>query len=311
MNVSFMLLGLAMLKGLVFLPVLSKHVKGPRSILMVLQQICIILYLSVMIIYMIFVLDPKAKVLDFAKFTFPHSEDNVFSFGICYLLDFWKYFFYFQYYLFCLMQTIDLHCMICHPFGYETFSKTSNLVRLGLVGSAVSLLLSFESLILMFFVSYSNKLPLSVVAKFSRHIVKIHIFTALKFGVAKLIYTLFAGKLAWEIKGKLAEISGLSMNQERNNMHQALYRFNLIPLLVNILLLSHDIPMFIFLFINGDCSQRSLEPIFIIVSAVTFTFTSFSYSIGYIPLFPKIRSAFKWGKCCAEDDTGDNNDTVN
>ena len=257
---------------------------------------------------MIFMLDNK--VLNFAKFTFSRSEDNLFSFGIRYLLDFLKYFFYFQYYSFCLMQTIDLHCMICQPFGYETFSKTSNLVRLGLVSTAISLLLSIDSLILMFLVSYSNKLPLSVVAKFSHHEDKIHIFTALKIGMAKLIYTLLAGKLALEIKGKLAEMSGLSMNQERNNINKALYRFNLIPLIMNILLLGHDIPMLTYLFIDRDCSRRSLEPIFIIVSAVAFTVTSFCYGIGYITLFPKIRSAFKWKRCCAEDDVGDNNDTV-
>ena len=298
--VSCLLLGLAILTGLIFLPILLKHVKGPRRILMVLQQICIIGYLSLMTVFMIFMMKPTGQ--DWIKSILWRDGTKLRSLGIgLHLLEFWKYFFYFAYYCFSLMQTIDLHCMICQPFRYETFAKTKNVVKLALAGTGVCLLLSIESLVRMFFVWHVRKVSLSVTYSVHYYFGIIRVITVVKFGIAKLTYTLFAGKLALEIKTKLAEMSALSTNQDRSSTNIALFRFNLIPLIVNIFLLGHDIPLLIILFMNKgrNCSMKPLEPIFIIVSAVSFTVTSFSYSVGYISLFPKIRSAFKWKRCCA------------
>ena len=295
---SIVLLGLVILMALVFLPVLITYLKGMRRIFVVLQQVCIIIYLSLTIVHISHFIKPSA--LDLHKvFGGSAKHANPISLGIGrQLLDFFKFFFYFEYYFFSLMQTVDLYQMICQPFHYESFSTFRNIAKLAFVGSGICFLLAIEPLIETVVFFHAFGISIEAIVELKDFFFNIRIYTVVKLICAKAVYALIAGKLAYDIRQKLNESSAMQSNKQRESAHENLFRFNLIPLFVNILLIGHDIPTLKFLFNEiNDCSLNHTEPILILISATSFTLTSFSYSIGYIVFFPKIRAAIQCRQC--------------
>ena len=99
------------------LPLLARNLKGPRRIFTILQQICVVLYLSIsMVSQLLFKenndFDAVSKTLNgeyyLSKFTLS-------------IITLFQEFLYVYYYFLSLMQSIDVHVMICDSFKYDSF----------------------------------------------------------------------------------------------------------------------------------------------------------------------------------------------
>ena len=123
-----------------------------------------------------------------------------------------------------------------------------------------------------------------------------NVFKLLKIFVIKVTYGFLIVRFFISVKKSLKESAALSNNKEREKSHRNLLHFILIPLFLNLLFLCHDIPKAVFSFIEPDC-ESNREEIFGGICACVFTVGSFSYFVGYITFFPKIREAlFTCGK---------------
>ena len=134
--------------GISSIPLLGWHLKGPRRVFTILQQICVTLYLILLVISQ-FSLHSEAKDAFFdvlAPFMTP--DKAALTRYLTTALNFGRKILYVEYYFLSLLQSVDVHIMICHSFKYEGFSSPGKVLRVVVVGTLVCLALFLACYIL-------------------------------------------------------------------------------------------------------------------------------------------------------------------
>ena len=276
------------------LPLLARNLKGPRRIFTILQQICMVLYLSILMVSQLLFkenndFDAASKILNGEYYLFKLTKI---------LLTLFQEFLYIYYYFLSLMQSIDVHVMICNSFKYESFSLAKNVIKMILIGALVSFVLCGDAVAIAIFSTYQlvHFYDFSMYTKFYRGI---GWFLFVKICIIKICYTIAVVKIGHSVKSKLLTSLQLANRSDRAQVYQSLSIFVYIPLIVNLILIGHDVIHFIlppFTFNEANrCKPENLlddTMAMLNLSAGFFSLASFSHIFGYLILFPKLRKAF-------------------
>ena len=232
------------------------------------------------------------------------------------LFRFFQFTFYHLYYALSLMHSIDIHVMVCEPMKYAEFCQIQALMKhLGL-GFAISLGASADHLVnfLIKLIRLNGDLSNTRHLMITFDIIRaLDVFTAIKMIIMKTVYSMIVIRLALKTKASLNESESMTANQaegerrqQRKTLHRRLFHFSLIPLFLNFLFLVYEIfdigRPFVKLERQAmDCVAPHLFSQFwvqMVITAVVFTVGSFSYVIGCLVLFPKVREAIREVACC-------------
>ena len=306
--------------GISSIPLLGWHLKGPRRVFTILQQICVTLYLILLVISQ-FSLHSEAKDAFFdvlAPFMTP--DKAALTRYLTTALNFGRKILYVEYYFLSLLQSVDVHIMICHSFKYEGFSSPGKVLRVVVVGTLVCLALCGDALAEVFFeVYYQTTVKMSTFQL--HHLWRLErgsrAFMLAKVCLIKIVHAIAVFKIGRSVAKKLQGSLDLTKREERSKVYQSLGNFVYIPFLVNLILVGHDVPQFVLIFVQtgrfgckkgefqtGDgllnkCQDSQVankwyddEGLLLNISGGFFTLASFSHILGYILLFPKLRKAF-------------------
>ena len=274
------------------LPLLAWNLKGPRRIFTILQQICVVLYMSIFMVFQLWIkentsFEALSKIINSEYYFFQLSKIT---------LALFQEFLYINHYFLSLMQSIDVHVMICNSFKYESFSSGKNVVKMVVIGACVSFVLSGDKVANAIFCTYqlAYTYEFSVYPKFFRGS---GWFSFVKIGIIKILYTIAVVKIGHSVKTKLQTSLQLTNRNDRAQVYQSLGIFVYIPLIVNLILIGHDVPLYILprFYEANNCKQENLlddEMAINNLSAGFFSLASFLHIFGYLILFPKLRNAF-------------------
>ena len=234
------------------------------------------------------------------------------------LLRFFQYTFYYMYYFYSLMQSVDIYQMVCHPFSYATHAKITNIMKYVAASSVICCLLAANCLV----PGISAKVLLGTyfcvwreedIEMFQR-IMKIEeIYGWAKFVILRIAYTLVAIFLAIKTKIELNASSNLHGRNDKREVYQRIFKFSLLPLGINFLLLIPEIlnetfathESFIVKHLGGskklDANDLSQQFIRLAVTACTMSFSLFLYWIAFPILFPQLRMSLR---CRENEDAG-------
>ena len=303
-------IGISALVGLYFLPLLIAHLDRQRRVYLVIQQICITLYMILegapFLFFSEVTLGSLIHLNSYIKSSNYHRKD-VIDYHIYTLLPeilrLFGDFFYSIYYLFSILHTYDVMMMVCQPLNYADFSKWKNITRRILMGSFCCLLLAFDNFVIILtriWYSYfkANHTPEYFFWQ-NDILMGSHIFRFVKILVIKLGYAWTNTTLFFSVRKCLNESAQLSKSYRAKSQKNLLY-FIRIPFLINIIFLGHDVPGKVDAILHHyyagtehRCSTNFLrKDIMFGLSTVALTMGSFTYYVGYVLFFPKIRKAF-------------------
>ena len=199
--------------------------------------------------------------------------------------------------------------MVCEPLKYADFCQNRALVQHLSLGLAVSLVSSADHFLVFLFRLVRLNGGMSDI----QHMITtfdvnwaINVFTSIKMMVMKTAYSIVVIKLALKTKASLSDSETMAANQaegerqrQRKALHRRLFHFSLIPLFLNFLFLVYEIFDIGLPFVQhekrvNDCVMPHLFDRFgvkLVITAVVFTVGSFSYVVGCLLLFPKVREA--------------------
>ena len=205
---------------------------------------------------------------------------------------------YFGLYYLSLMHSVDVYVMICRAFDYESFRKRRNIMRMLIVGGVFCVLMCIEDPVRMSyeyrFLSFDIDHDLYFYEKLMHGI---WCFSIAKLCLLKTVYAVIVAKIGSAIKLELDSSLEIMSNAKRASIYQSLKSFVYIPSLINVILLSHDIPYFAssYFYLRGYCEPANYfyqdKGTLHNISAFGFALASFSHVLGYLFLFPKFRNA--------------------
>ena len=297
------ILAVSVLSGVCSIPLLGWHLKGPRKVYSILQQLCITLYLIFLVAAQTSI-NGKDSMHIWGK-TMPRGSLLSFDFWIESFLYLGRWILYCEFYFLSLMQSVDVYVMICHSFEYEKFTKTSNIVKITFTGASLCCLGCVDDLVRTIVeYLYVRDIFDHDYDYFSRRMRRgIWYFSIVKICAIKVAYAVIITKIGCAVKKKLAASNELVRNDERVSLYRSLTKFVYIPLITDIILLAHDIPYltstYLLTFDVCDSIHFSLDKGFWQnISAIGFTIASFSHVLGYVFLFPKLANALACSKVC-------------
>ena len=230
---------LCSLVALILIPITLRHLKGVRRVFIVMQQIFLIGHHIFLIlprlVYEKDIADELANIYHNASSWRDTLSHEVFK--AC------KDFMYFQYYFMCMMHSIDMHMMICHPLTYSEFTSIKSMAKYFLCGTGVCLVLVADSFVMIFIELYLLKhwAYSTNVYLLKKAMTGFATFKVIKMIALKTVYTIVILKMAMKTKAGLDESMNMNMNARKQSLHKRLFYFTLIPILLNFLFFAHEI----------------------------------------------------------------------
>ena len=295
---SIVMMSLSAAYAMVFIPIFAKSLSGPKKLLTILQQICILFYLIVVILHHHQANSDSLFIMLFGGTTELQSSRLNLKFLWIWVMEesviFLKFYTYALFNFFSYMLSIDTFQMVCKPLHYAEYSKPSRTVKRVTIGLVICLLLGIEGF---------ARIPIRVFEPIMdphtsyKMILGINILYICKLAIIKLIYSVRIVRIAQEVKLSLRESSRLRQNKQKKNAFGSLFLFTLIPLFLCVLFLGHDVfnTFYLFQALTGiHCKDDSVlvqSDVITCISVAIFTLASFSYGISYLILFPSLRRA--------------------
>ena len=292
---------------LLTLPALIMEMKGPRRVLIVLQQV--FLFGHHIFVALPWLLRKKNFIDDFmdtAEASVHYSSIlSIRIITIEILFAILRNIFQYQFYLTSLMQSMDVYKMVCSPFDYKEYSSMKNLIKQILVGTMVCLALCLDTVARGFLlpaVIHGGHGGQSKAGSIAKGIAVVEVVKTVSF---KILYSIAICRLAYMTKKGLSQSFEISQDAKRKRKHQRIFYFTLIPFFLNLVfvgqevmdwdfqtlgkIVTQDIALSEYISqnmgnINGSASQ--------IVRLVLFSLGSFAYTIGLFILFPHVRKMY-------------------
>ena len=213
-------------------------------------------------------------------------------------------FLYHEFYLFSYLQTLDIYVLMCKPFQYKEFQKSSHLLKLIFKGSLFCMLIVSTYLIripikLYLASVYDAKTIFRAMIRkmlISKWIVYID---EVKFLILKIVHFVSVAKMAYSIRKCFDESSKLVTKNSNHTLKRRVCNFALIPVLINILFGIHEgIRCFSNIFQavklpqkNFNCSEDFIikRDVVVCLTAINLTIGSIVYFVGYNALYAKLR----------------------
>ena len=294
------ILGISIFSGIVMTPFLIRNLNGPRRIHLVLQQICIIVYMSLQLAQVINESDVQHQLL-FAAVDEQQGyqyDQKVLSQDVFALIKEW---FYLQYYWLSMLHTYDINIMVCQPFNYSSFSKIGNTMKWLGWGLVCCIFAASDNAFVLFFRYFSfggkrNKNERKM-TRLAWVMLTAYAFKLVKLILMKIVYGATNIKIYMNVKKSLDDSKKMSRKPELEKAHRKLLHFTMIPFVINILYLVQDVPNVLvpllksyeMVYKDNKCDNTS--DIIMILSSVVVMIVSFSYFIGYMVCFPRVRKS--------------------
>ena len=210
-------------------------------------------------------------------------------------------FFYFEFYLSSMMLTMDIYVMVCHPFRHERFRSITNVLKWLLIGSGVCMFLAISDLSAGVFslVHYLRQTPYSL--DYQNVSLGLNITKTAVIATAKLAYAVAISRMGYHVFTSLNESSQMSgeRRDSKSRMYRRLVCYCLLPQILNILFLVPEVFRLgraISHYDNKDpCNESNVfrrKHLVLGINFGVFTFSSLSYHLAYLALFPSVRRAF-------------------
>ena len=318
LRVTGIMLCISMLTSIVFIPTIANHVKGLKKIIIILQQACIMAFLTLLVIYEGVTNDapisstlrysPSALVEEMEPFLGSTRSVPSVRF-VRHWYEFVSYFIYHEYYLFSFLQSLDIYVMVCKPFQYEEFTEIANLLKIILKGSLLIFVLVSDCLVKIlvdyfFSTMYEIKDLHRTRGQKYRIILSIECVNVANYIVLKVAYSVIIVRMALSVRRSLAESSKLTGQRSKHDMQRRLFRFTLIPVFLNLFFSFQEISSVIAKIYHAFNPTNSLNCLpFILVTkkfvvcltATNITFGTLVYFTGYLALFTNVRRTFSCG----------------
>lgn len=311
-NSILALLVIASSMGVLLIYSLSVALKGIKRLHLVLQQLCIVIFLSMQMWIC-------SKHFESYNSIFPNFEkervkSNVWKSALkhvnqIYVIEFFARGFYNQFFFLSLLNCFDINKMICFPFEYKEYCQLGNQIRRMCLGLVISFALASYKLtyiLLQYLLPNENNDGKFDISK--RTLIEmVHESLALAVLINyKVICSVVIVKKSLRTRKSLKELAaiGNAQNNSKRESHKRIFYFSLIPLLNNILSFWPDTiervePLVeIVHLLKEDFSYNNnnfliLSDDFILITQATvFSFISFSFLVGYLVFFPSIRQKF-------------------
>ena len=188
--------------------------------------------------------------------------------------------------------------MVCKPFQYEAMNTGKRILQTVGGVAVICLLLTMDDVMQLILFGFTQTEVMSMFTYF-RFLDASFIFKAVKCAVLKVIYAVISFSIIFAVRAKFNESIEMAQNARRKRAYSSLLRFVAIPFFSNIMLLGHDVPMLLAEHnrLQAQSFSSSKVDTFYAISAFVFTFTSFSYLMGYVLFIPKMRDAFACKTC--------------
>ena len=302
-NINLGLLVVASTVGIILMILLIGALKGPRKLGLILQQICIIAFLSLEMWKCSMSYKSIASILTNNDDSYHEKEvhekippaDAVYNHVNKILVgNFFASGFYFEFYFVSLLNCLDINKMVCNPFEYKEYSQWGRVSRRMIGGIFISFSLASHKLIDIVY-QYFFGIRILVVS-----------LTIIVIVIGKVIFSVVIVKVSLETRKKLLESAdmGHGQNSSRRDTQKRIFYFSLVPLLNNILSFWPDVievvePLVQLIHLaKEDFVYESADILFfredviVISRAVVFFIISFSSLIGYLIFFPSVRRKF-------------------
>ena len=294
------LLCISILLSILCTPLIMKHVLGLKKILIAFQQLCVILYLSIVVLnqnlstYIASLASLSTGNITYSILT----ARDIQNFGKS-LSTFFLDFFRWEYYFLSLLQSLDVYVLICKPFRYNDFANNFKVLKMVSLGALACFIFSIDHIIVLlvnaFYLAENEREILTkddILRWLSYADIGKHVGLKVAYSVAVI-------KMALSIRKCLSDSSKLTDKSKSLNLHQRLFRFTLIPLSLNFLYATHeglDIYNIICKYSDYVRKYKTFQPgMFIkpdIIACLTATnifMGTLIYVIGYFSLFSELR----------------------
>ena len=269
---------------------------------MIIQQMCIIVYLVSTLLQNILSIESSESLADFGNNLSSLAKNgqslHIISKGLVQLV---QSFAYYEYYFMSMMHSLDLYKIVCHPLKYDDFKETRNIIKLISYGSVICFVSSGDHVVSVAIGLTLNKDTNDAIE--NKDLIRnmslaVHIGNAVKIVLLKTYYSVSIPRMAVLTRKGLKQSENMSNRNDKQSAHHRLFLFTLIPLLLSFLFTIKEIIIVGKPFIetlDSGCSPHWLhrKDVTLVISTALFTFGSFTYFAGYIALFPKIREIFK------------------
>ena len=296
MKVTMIFLGISGLVGILFLPLLIKVLKGPRRMIVVLQQLSILCFLALVIIRLTITENfDTVKAIQHATSKNGTKTAIMTTAMMENFVEFFQNFCYYEFYFLALMHSWDMYEMICNPLKYAEFCKMSQLIRVILSGTGICALLAFTHIVelIITFIIFTNYHFLDQIIQKTRDAIDgMKIFDIIKTTVIKIVYSVVITKISLTTKHRLDQ--SLKMNTINENNPKWVYKkffyFSLLPTFINALFLIHEIPNATFTLFSHTCTSHLVRgDVRLCLTSSVVTMGILTYLLSFLILFPKIR----------------------
>ena len=295
------LLVVAVICALIFTPIFKKHLQLTKFILILLQMIAVVFFLTMGTVLVAVFDRPIMTYIQnlIGERDAVNAKDMVIHKKV---ISFFKSVFYLLYYFLSFMQSFDLYTMICNPFQYADLIEKNLIWKYLSWGCLLCLVLASDDLwivavALCWFqdtLMYMNEFE-----KFNEIADNIDKFTIGKMTLIKIVYAVAIVKMSWKTKNALEESSKMVGSKAKTKLHRRLFYFSLIPLFLNIVF---SIPESFDLLhqrrqtnMNLDCfteGWHQRDDVKMILMGLALPMAIISYIVAYLIIFPKLRASF-------------------
>ena len=311
MVTSIPLLTISLISGIFFLLVLLRSFQGIRKLFIVMQQICIIVFLSIQLFQSLTFhsfseTDTNSDFTRVGKFLYSIAQKDHLDLAkdmsigsiVKIIMEVVKNFAYYEYYFATMLHSVDLYVMICNPLNYDTFRETGNVMKIVAIGSAICFIANCERLAELFVHIIFPDIIADEIEQnyFFKQSLRqgIDIFNIVKYVLLKLIFSVAVAKMAVLTRTGLRQSAKMSNNKTKQSTHHRLFIFSLVPLFMSIFYTVSEVFLIIHPILkteNNECTKHWFyrEGIQFSISATLFMIGSFLFNGCFFLLFPKVR----------------------